>query len=50
MVLILLVAFIIAPGVGSGIGAFVKQDRKCRELHQATRIRGAMLEVYCDKE
>jgi len=48
MILLLIGALLIGPGIGAGVATFVRRDALCREAHKATRIRGAMLEVYCD--
>lgn len=48
MIIALIIAALIGPGIGAGVVVFVQQDAKCRHEHKATQIRGAMLEVYCE--
>lgn len=49
MILWIVLAALVVPAVGGGVAVFVKEDRRCREQQKPTRIRGAMLEVYCDE-
>lgn len=49
MILLIILGLVIVPPIGGGIAVFVKEDARCRKEHKPTRIRGAMLEVYCDE-